>query len=58
MDLGKQKLYFRPVYQMGVDNNLPDLARKQMIGITGIDAQSHWTCQSVLLNGSQLLSQS
>ena len=58
MNLAKQKLYFRPVIQCGVDNGLPDLARKQMLGATPIDSASVWTLQSFCINGAQVLSQS
>lgn len=55
MDLGKQKLFFRPVIQMSQDT-FPDLARKLFMGIAPIDAESFWTVQSVLINGNQILS--
>ena len=58
MDLGRIKLYFRPTVQMGQDT-FPDLARKLFMGISFIDSEnSIWACQSILINGSQLMSQS
>jgi len=57
MDLGKIKLYFRPTIQMGQDT-FPDLARKLFTGISPIDPECFWVCQSILINGNQIMSQS
>jgi hypothetical protein len=51
MNLGKIKLYFRPTIQMNQDT-FPDLARKLFTGLSFIDSESIWVCQSILISGN------